>query len=187
MGHNHLTSGRFWFTFKCVPVRYKPEAQVKHKNLSQKGFAMAFNKAFFLRKEDRDPQWVVLDAEGQVLGRLATQIADILRGKNKPTYTPHADAGDYVVVINVDKIVMTGNKMRDKIYAHYTGWIGGYKERTASEINAKHPTMLLELAVKRMMPKNNLSDQQLKKLKIYVGAEHPHTAQVITSQRAAAQ
>jgi large subunit ribosomal protein L13 len=145
---------------------------------------MAFNRAFFLRKEDRDPQWVVIDAEGKVLGRLATQIADILRGKNKPTYTPHADAGDYVVVINVDKIVMTGNKMRDKIYAHYTGWIGGYKEQTAEQLNAKHPTDLLMLAVKRMLPKNTLNRAILKKLKIYVGAEHPHIAQVSTSQAA---
>jgi large subunit ribosomal protein L13 len=146
---------------------------------------MAFNRAFFLRKEDRDPQWIVLDAEGQVLGRLATQIADTLRGKHKPTYTPHTDAGDYVVVINVDKIVMTGNKMRDKIYDRYTGWIGGYKEETAEQLNAKHPTRLLELAVKRMLPKNTLSRAMLKKMKLYVGAEHPHIAQVTTSQQAA--
>jgi large subunit ribosomal protein L13 len=146
---------------------------------------MAFNKAFFLRKEDRNPQWVLIDAEGQVLGRLATQIADILRGKNKPTYTPHTDGGDYVVVLNVDKIVMTGNKRRDKVYGHYTGWIGGYKEETAEQLEAKHPTKLLELAVKRMLPDNKLRNDFMRKLKIFVGTEHPHTAQVITSQRAA--
>ncbi len=144
---------------------------------------MNFNKAFFLKKEDRDPQWILIDAEGQVLGRLATRIADSLRGKNKPVYTPHTDCGDYVVVINADKIVMTGNKMRDKIYDRYTGWMGGYKEQTARELMEKKPTKLIELAVKRMLPKNRLSREIFKKLKVYAGNEHPHEAQVKSSKK----
>jgi len=142
---------------------------------------MGFNKAYFKRKEDRDPQWILIDAEGKVLGRLATQIADTLRGKNKADYTPHTDCGDYVVVINADKIHMTGKKMENKIYDRYTGWIGGYKEQTAREMMEKHPTRLLELAVKRMLPKNKLSAQVIKKLKLYAGPEHPHGAQLKSS------
>jgi len=137
-----------------------------------------FNRTFNLRKEDCKPNWLVIDAEGEVLGRMATKIANILRGKNKPTYTPHVDSGDYVVVINADKVVLTGNKMEDKIYDRYTGWMGGYKVATAKEVMAKFPTKLVELAVKRMLPKNKLSRQVIKKLKIYAGPEHPHIAQV---------
>ena len=147
---------------------------------------MDFNKAFYLKKEDREPQWILVDAEGKVLGRLATWIADTLRGKNKPIYTPHTDCGDYVVVINADKIVMTGNKMRDKIYDRYTGWMGGYKEATAREVMEKHPTRLVELAVKRMLPKNKLNREVFKKLKVYAGSEHPHIAQITTSEAAKA-
>jgi len=137
-----------------------------------------FNKAFNLNKEDAKPKWRLIDAEGQILGRMATKIADILRGKDKPVYTPHTDCGDYVVVINADKVVLSGNKMEGKIYDRYTGWIGGYKEATAKEVMAKHPTRLVELAVKRMLPKNKLNRQIFKKLKIYAGSEHPHTAQL---------
>jgi len=138
----------------------------------------SFNKAFFKKKEDRDPQWILIDAEGKVLGRLATQIADTLRGKNKPEYTPHTDCGDYVVVINAEKIVMTGKKMTDKIYDRYTGWMGGYKTQTAKEVMEKHPTKLIELAVERMLPKNRLRKDIFKKLKVYAGSEHPHGAQL---------
>lgn len=141
------------------------------------------NNTFYLRKEDRNPEWLLINAEGQILGRLATKIADILRGKDKPTYTPHTDGGDYVVVINADKIVMTGNKMEDKIYDRYSGWMGGYKEQTAKEVMEKHPTKLLHLAVKRMLPKNKLSRGVIKKLKIYAGDEHPHKAQIATSAK----
>ena len=148
---------------------------------------MDFNKAFYQRKEDRDPQWILVDAKGKVLGRLATWIADTLRGKNKPIFAPHTDWGDYVVVINADKIVMTGNKMRDKIYDRYTGWMGGYKEATAREVMEKHPTRLVELAVKRMLPKNKLNDKIFKKLKVYAGSEHPHAAQITTSEAARAK
>ncbi len=139
---------------------------------------MDFNKAFFLKKEDRNPQWQIFDAKGQILGRLATQIANKLQGKDKPIYTPHTDAGDYVVVINAKDIVLTGNKMKGKIYDRYTGWMGGYKTRTAEEMMEKHPTKIIELAVKRMLPKNKLADQMFDKLKVYVGPEHPHQAQV---------
>ena len=136
------------------------------------------NRSFVLKKEDHKPNWRVIDAEGQVLGRLATKIADILRGKDRPTYTPQTDSGDYVVVVNAEKIALTGNKMEDKIYDWYTGWMGGYKTATAKEMMAKHPTKIVELAVKRMLPKNKLNRKIFKKLKVYVGSEHPHKAQI---------
>ncbi len=143
------------------------------------------NKAFFLKKEDEKPNWVVIDAKDQVLGRLATRVADILRGKNRPQYTPHADAGDYVVIINAQDIVLTGNKWNDKIYTSYSGWFSGKKEISAKDLTAKHPTRVIELAVERMLPKNRLSRQLMRKLRIYTGAEHPHEAQVATSAKAA--
>ncbi len=139
---------------------------------------MDMNRAFFLRKEDKKPQWKLIDAEGQILGRLATRIANMLRGKDKPWYTAHTDSGDYVVIINADKIVLTGNKWRDKEYTRYTGWMGGFKITTAQEMLKKHPTNLIEHAVKGMLPKNKLNRQILKKLKVYTGAEHPHKAQI---------
>ena len=139
---------------------------------------MDMNRSFNLKKEDHEPNWILIDAKDQVLGRMATKIADTLRGKNKPFYTPHADCGDYVVVINADKVALTGNKMEDKEYARYTGWMGGYKVATAKELLEKHPTKLVELAVKRMLPKNKLSSKIFKKLKIYAGNEHPHKAQL---------
>ena len=138
---------------------------------------MDMNKAFFLRKEDRDPKWRVIDAKGKILGRLATEVADILRGKDKPTYTSHADAGDYVVVINAADIVLTGDKMNQKIYASYSGYIGGLKERVAKDVQAKDPAYIIEHAVKGMLPKNKLRSVMLKKLKLYSGSEHPHQAQ----------
>lgn len=139
---------------------------------------MDMNKAFYLKKEDRAPKWHVIDADGKVLGRLATQIADMLRGKDKPEYTPHTDGGDYVVVINAEKVKMTGNKWEDKIYDRYTGYIGGYRTRTAKEVRAKNPEDIIVLAVKRMLPKNRLNREIIKKLKVYAGKEHPHVAQL---------
>ena len=139
---------------------------------------MDMNKAFYLRKEDQTPQWKLIDAEGKVLGRLATEIADILRGKDKPYFAPHTDLGDYVVVINAEKIHMTGNKVEGKEYRRYTGWMGGYKVTTAKEMLEKHPTHIIEHAVKGMLPKNKLSNQVIKKLKVYVGSNHPHKAQL---------
>ncbi len=146
---------------------------------------MDMNRAFFLRKEDRKPRWVELDAEGKVLGRLATQIADILRGKHLPGYTPHTDGGDYVIVINAEKIVLTGTKLDTKIYDRYSGWIGGYKTRTAREILAKNPAEIIELAVKRMLPKSKMGRAVNKKLKVYAGNKHPHQAQINTAIKAA--
>ena len=139
---------------------------------------MDMNKAFFLKKEDHKNKWIVIDAEGQVLGRMATQIANLLRGKNSALFTPHADSGCYVVVVNSEKVVLTGNKMNDKIYDRYTGWMGGYKTATAKEVMEKDPTKIVTLAVKRMLPKNKLSNQIIKKLEVYAGPNHPHTAQV---------
>jgi large subunit ribosomal protein L13 len=139
---------------------------------------MTMNKTFFLRKEDRNPRWILIDAKGQVLGRLSTKIADILRGKDKAYYTPHTDSGDYVVVINAKEIHLTGDKWNGKIYDRYTGWKGGYKTVTAKEMMLKHPTRMIEMSVKRMLPKSTLSDALIKKLKVYAGAEHPHAAQL---------
>ncbi|MGB8367269.1 MAG: 50S ribosomal protein L13 [Candidatus Babeliales bacterium] len=138
---------------------------------------MNMNKAFYLRKEDRAPQWRLVDAEGKVLGRLATAIAEVLRGKDQPYYTAHTDCGDYIVVINADKIKLTGKKWRDKEYVRVSGWISGKKTTTARDLLAKHPTSLIELAVKRMLPKNKLNRQIINKLKIYAGKDHPHQAQ----------
>jgi large subunit ribosomal protein L13 len=138
---------------------------------------MDMNKAFYPRKEDVSFNWCHIDAEGKVLGRLATFIADRLRGKDKAHFTPHTDCGDYVVITNAAKIVLSGDKWEDKEYVTVSGWQGGKKETAAKHLHAKHPTQLVELAVKRMLPKNKLSRQIIKKLKIYAGSEHPHQAQ----------
>ncbi len=140
---------------------------------------MDMNKIFLLKKEQAKPQWHVVDAEGKVLGRLATEIADKLRGKDKPYFTPHTDSGDYVVVINADKVMLTGNKWEGKIYDWHTGWMGGYKTTSAKDLMAKHPTEIVFLAVRGMLPKNKLNRQIIKKLKVYAGNEHPHKAQVV--------
>lgn len=138
---------------------------------------MDMNKAFNLRKEDRNPQWHIIDAEGKVLGRLATQIADVLRGKDCAMYTPHTDSGDYVVVINAAKIVLTGKKWEDKEYISHSGYIGNRKVKSAREVFEKDPTDLIKKAVKNMLPKNKLNRQVFKKLKVYAGTEHGHVAQ----------
>lgn len=135
------------------------------------------NNAFFLPKEAASPQWRIIDAEGKILGRMATEIADILRGKDKPYYTPQTDCGDYVVVINAEKVVLTGNKWEDKTYDRYTGWRGGYKVTTAKDLREKFPERIIEYAVKRMLPKNKLNNSVIKKLKVYAGSVHPHIAQ----------
>ncbi len=139
---------------------------------------MDMNRTFFLKKEDQSPRWRVIDAKGEIVGRLATRIADALRGKDRPQFTPHADAGDYVVVINAEKIVFTGNKMDQKIYERYTGYIGNKKTLTAKQVLDKHPERIVEHAVKGMLPKNKLARQLLKKLRVYAGTEHPHKAQI---------
>lgn len=122
-------------------------------------------------------EWVVIDATNEVLGRLASQIAKILRGKNKPSYTPHVDCGDYVIVINADKVKLTGNKLTDKVYTRHTGYPGGQRFATPADYLAKKPTFIVEKAVRGMLPKNRLGDAIFKNLKVYAGAEHPHAAQ----------
>jgi large subunit ribosomal protein L13 len=139
---------------------------------------MDMNKAFFLRREDQSPRWRLIDATDKVPGRLATEIANILRGKDVAHYTPHADAGDYVVVINADKLLFTGNKLEDKEYVWYTGWLGGQKRLTAKQRMEKDSTQILFLAVKGMLEPNKMTRAQLTKLKIYAGDKHPHTAQL---------
>jgi large subunit ribosomal protein L13 len=146
---------------------------------------MNFNKTFFLKKEEVEPSWRVIDAQGKVLGRLATEIADTLRGKDKASYTPHTSPSAYVVVINAEKIVLTKDKMDKKIYTSYSGWIGGLKELTARQVMQKDPTRLITHAVKGMLPKNRLSDAVLRNLKVYAGSEHPHTAQANTALKKA--
>jgi large subunit ribosomal protein L13 len=121
--------------------------------------------------------WYLVDAEGQTLGRLATRLADVLRGKGKPQYTPHVDTGDFVVVVNAEKIAVTGNKLDDKMYYRHSGYPGGLKERTLREQLSRRPEEVLRKAVKGMLPRNRLARQQLTKLKIYAGPEHPHDAQ----------
>ncbi len=134
-------------------------------------------KTYQATKEELDPKWYVVNAEGKVLGRLSTELAKILKGKNKPTYTPHLDTGDFVVVINAGKVTLTGNKLKDKIYYHHTGYPGGIKQTSAEKLLAKKPTEIIRIAVKGMLPKNSLGRQMLRKLKIYPGPDHPHEAQ----------
>ena len=122
-------------------------------------------------------EWYVIDATNEVLGRLASQVAKILRGKNKPCYTPHADCGDYVIVINADKVKLTGKKMTDKVYVRHTGYPGGQRFATPADYLAKKPTFVIEKAVKGMLPKTRLGEHILKNLKVYAGEEHPHAAQ----------
>ena len=134
-------------------------------------------KTYVAKPTDRERNWLVVDATGQTLGRLATQIADALRGKRKPEYTPHIDTGDFVVVINAEKVSVTGNKRNDKRYYRHSGYPGGLRSRTFQEMIDRRPEEVLRLAVKGMMPRNRLARKQITKLKIYAGAEHPHTAQ----------
>jgi len=134
-------------------------------------------KTQFAKKGDVERKWYVVDARDAVLGRLATKIAVQLRGKNKPVFTPNVDTGDFIIVVNADKVRLTGNKMTDKVYYHHTGYIGGIKAETAKEMFEKHPERIIEKAVWGMLPKNTLGRQMLKKLKVYRGAEHPHKAQ----------
>ncbi len=134
-------------------------------------------KTYVANANDRERNWLIVDATGQTLGRLATQIADALRGKRKPTYTPHVDTGDFVVVINAEKIPVTGNKLVQKQYHRFTGYIGNLKTETLAQALDRHPERVIEIAVKGMLPRNRLARKQLTKLKIYAGPEHPHVAQ----------
>jgi len=134
-------------------------------------------KTYVAKPSTIERKWYIVDAKDQRLGRLATRIADTLRGKNKPEYTPNIDTGDFVIVVNADKIVVTGRKMEKKVYYRHTGYPGGLKQRTLAQMMEKKPEEVLRLAVKGMMPKNRLARAQLNKLKIYAGPEHKHMAQ----------
>ena len=126
---------------------------------------------------DRERNWVVVDAEGKTLGRLATQIADLLRGKRKPSYTPHVDVGDFVIVVNAEKIVVTGNKLEAKRYWRHSGYPGGIRSRTLGEQLERRPEEVIRRAVRGMLPRNRLARRQIAKLKVYAGPDHPHAAQ----------
>ena len=135
------------------------------------------NKTFSLRPQDVQRDWYIIDAENQVLGRLATRIATVLRGKHKPTFTPHVDSGDFVVVINADKVALTGQKADSKYYLSHSFHPGGQRVRTIGEVREKHPERIIEHAVRGMLPKSKLGKHIIKKLKVYAGADHPHAAQ----------
>ena len=132
---------------------------------------------YMQKKETVERNWYVIDAEGVNLGRLATRVADVLRGKHKPTFTPHIDCGDFVIVVNASKVNLTGNKLNDKIYYNHSGYTGGLRERTAREMRENYPVEMIERAVKGMIPHTRLGRQVAKKLFVYEGAEHPHMAQ----------
>ncbi|NMB07123.1 MAG: 50S ribosomal protein L13 [Tissierellia bacterium] len=134
-------------------------------------------KSYMAKPEEIERKWYVIDAEDKVLGRLATEVATILRGKHKPIYTPHVDTGDFVIVINADKIKLTGKKLEQKEYKYHTGYPGGLKSISYKQIMEKNPERAIELAVKGMMPKNKLGRQMYKKLRVYSGPEHNHQAQ----------
>lgn len=134
-------------------------------------------KTYVATPSTRDREWFVVDATGKTLGRLATQIADTLRGKRKPEYTPHCDVGDFVIVVNAEKISVTGKKMQEKLYHRHSGYPGGLRTRTLEQMLERRPEEVIRLAVKGMLPRNRLARQQLRKLKIYAGPEHPHVAQ----------
>jgi large subunit ribosomal protein L13 len=134
-------------------------------------------KTFVATPANRERNWLVVDATGKTLGRLATEIANVLRGKRKPEYTPHCDVGDFVIVVNAEKVSVTGNKRQEKRYYRHSGYPGGLRSRTFEEMIARRPEEVLRLAVKGMLPRNRLGRQQLRKLKIYAGPEHPHQAQ----------
>lgn len=134
-------------------------------------------KTVSVKKEDVARKWYIVDAENEIVGRMCTKIATVLRGKHKPEYTPHVDTGDYVIVINAEKVRFTGNKMADKTYQRYSGYPGGQKERTAAETIAKKPQDVVENAVRGMLPKNKLGRAMFKKMFVYAGTKHPHIAQ----------
>ena len=132
---------------------------------------------YMQKKEDLVRNWYVIDASDKNLGRVATKVAHILRGKHKATFTPHMDCGDFVIIVNADKVNLTGNKLNDKIYYNHSGYTGGLRERTAREMKENYPVEMMERAVKGMLPKGRLGRQMYKKLFVYAGSEHPHTAQ----------
>ncbi|HEC22863.1 MAG TPA: 50S ribosomal protein L13 [Chloroflexi bacterium] len=134
-------------------------------------------KTYSAKPEDIERKWYIVDATDQTLGRLATRIATVLRGKHKPIFTPHLDCGDYVIVINAEKIRVTGNRLTDKMYYRHSGYPGGLRQMSLRDMLARHPERVISEAVRRMLPKNNLGRHMFKKLKVYAGPEHPHQAQ----------
>jgi large subunit ribosomal protein L13 len=134
-------------------------------------------KTFSAKGHEVKRDWLVVDASDKVLGRLATEIARRLRGKHKAEYTPHVDTGDYIIVTNAEKVTVTGRKFKNKMYHHHTGYVGGIKSVTFEKLQSKNPVKIIELAVKGMLPKNPLGRDMYRKLKVYVGSDHPHTAQ----------
>ena len=134
-------------------------------------------KTYVATPATRERNWLVVDATGQTLGRLATQVADALRGKRKPEYTPHCDVGDFVIVVNAEKVAVTGKKREQKLYRRHSGYPGGLRSRTLGEMLERRPEEVVRTAVRGMMPRNRLSRAQLRKLKVYAGPEHPHVAQ----------
>jgi large subunit ribosomal protein L13 len=140
-------------------------------------------KTYSLSAHDIDKAWHVIDAGGQTLGRLATHVAALLMGKHKPTYSPHLDMGDFVVIVNADKVRVTGKKLDDKVYYRHTGYMGGLKETVLGDMLQKHPNRVIELAVRGMLPRNRLSRHLLRHLKVYAGPDHPHVAQVNESRK----
>ena len=140
-------------------------------------FAFIRMKTYVAKPSNRQRDWLLVDASGKTLGRLATQIADMLRGKRKPEYTPHIDTGDFVVVVNAEKVHVTGNKRASKMYRHHSGYPGGLRTRSLNDMLERRPEEVIRIAVKGMLPRNRLARQQLGKLKVYAGPEHPHEAQ----------
>src|SRR5690348_3246057 len=134
-------------------------------------------KTYAAKPTDRERNWLVVDANGKTLGRLATQLADVLRGKRKPEYTPHVDVGDFVIVVNAERVAVTGNKRAEKRYYRHSGYPGGLRSRTLEEMLDRRPEEVIRLAVRGMLPRNRLGRAQLRKLKVYAGPDHPHTAQ----------
>jgi large subunit ribosomal protein L13 len=135
------------------------------------------NKTFMQKKEDVEREWLLVDAEGMVLGRLASQVARILRGKHKPTFTPHVDTGDFVIIINAEKVVLTGKKGTDKMYHRHSGYIGSIKSVPYGKLLKEKPEFVIKEAIRRMLPKNKLARAMIKKLKVYKGSKHPHEPQ----------
>lgn len=135
------------------------------------------SKTYMANKDTIERKWFVVDADGEILGRLATEVAGILRGKHKPGFTPHVDCGDYVIIVNAEKVALTGKKLKDKIYYRHSGYSSGLKKRNAAEMLARQPEKVLEMAIRGMLPKNKLGAAMYRKLYVYVGPDHPHQAQ----------
>lgn len=176
---NASTAGKEVFAALVYPSRIARRASARAAIFlpANNTFSTDHMKTYVATPSTRTREWVVVDADGQTLGRLATRIADTLRGKNKPEYTPHIDTGDFVVVINAEKIKVTGKKLTEKVYYRHTGYPGGLRERTLEEQLERRPEEVIRGAVKGMIPRTKLGRAQLRKLKVYVGDKHPHEAQ----------